>query len=126
MSPIEDPHPILDQPDKPPSNRIWMIAGYVAIGLMAVGLIMRYLAWPGAIWPVALSVLVMIVRFVALFPAGKGNYTSWLYLLGHLALIAAVVLYISGLWMSTSVFVIPALCYVLGMLLTERNSTSTD
>jgi hypothetical protein len=122
-------NPILDEPEKPASDRIWAILGWIAIALMTIGLIMRLMHWPGAMLAIAASGVVMLVRFMGLRPAGGNTITSWLYLAGHftLGLVFATqyaVIYFqfdlsfSPMWL----FFIPALLYLAGMLAAEKKT----
>jgi len=117
---------VLDQPEKKPSKKIWTLIGYIAIGFMAVGLMMRYLSWVGALWPVAISVLLMVIRFIALFPGTNSSITWWLYLIGHITLVGVVVLNVTGLLFSATLFLLPALFYLAGMLWPEDNQINDE
>lgn len=121
--------PILDEPEKPVSDRIWAVLGWIAIGLMTIGLIMRLMHWPGSALAIAASGVVMLVRFMGLRPAGGSTLTSRLYVAGHLSLglvFAAqyAVIYFqfemgfSPMWL----FFIPALLYLAGMFASEKKS----
>jgi hypothetical protein len=120
---------ILDEPEKPASDRIWAVLGWIAIGLMAIGLIMRLMHWPGSMLAIAASGVAMLVRFMGLRKAGGNTLTSWLYLAGHfsLGLVFAAqyaVMYFqfqigfSPMWL----FFIPALLYLAGMFAAEKKS----
>ncbi len=111
---------ILDQPERRYKSGGWLIVGYISIGLLLAGLILRYTRSDGALYPIALGFILMVVRYLGLFFSRGRSITAWLYLVGHIALLSCIVIMYTGLYIHPVIFFVPACCYLTGLLIPEK------
>jgi uncharacterized membrane protein AbrB (regulator of aidB expression) len=97
-------------------NREGLLSGYIALALLAAGLLLRYMEWPGSSYPILASFGIMIIRYAVLFVQKKKQPTDWLFLAGHILLGASAGLHFSASEGHPLLFIAPALCYILGIL----------
>jgi|GEM_PF-4821367 len=117
---------ILDQPESKPDQKLWMVVGGVAVGLLALGLLMRFMLWPWAFIPIGLSLVLMAIRSIALFRSSRRNPTAWLYIIGHAFLVVALVLFYTGMVMYPGIFMLPAMAYLAGLIMADKKSEASD
>lgn len=118
---------ILDEPEKPKSDRVWAIIGWIALMMMALELLLRgALGWGGG-WLIGTSALLMIIRFFGLRSYSNFGTAGKVYFAGHITLSVIVILQLAHIaqgepliqWAKWLYF-IPGLLYLAGMIAAGR------
>jgi FtsH-binding integral membrane protein len=119
---------ILDRPDRKVQSGAWLWVGYLSLGLLLTGLILRYMQKDGAMYPIALGFAMMVARYIGLFFRRRRSATAWLYLTGHVALLSCVLIMYTGTLINPAIFMVPACCYLAGLLIPDKanSGNATD
>lgn len=123
---MEDHAPILDQPEERKKPRELLMLGYGAVLLLATGLVMRLYQLPGSVFPIGISMVLMIIRHILLAFRSGSRISGWLYLAGHVLVAGCAGVFIAGWIHSRLIFLLPLTCYALGIWQAWKTDTQKE
>lgn len=108
---------ILDAPEPQPGENNHLTLAYISLGILALGIIFRFLHYPGSALILLAGMAGMTIRSILIFIRKQQQPFAWFYFLGRISLFVVTALYFSRISVRPKLFYLPMIFFLIGIIL---------